>query len=71
MLDKRHLTSRLHVLTLLNPQLLYNNVRTCSRGFMGCFVNFLGDFWEEIVFLKGFVKIRGTKKIKNIMKFYN
>ena len=33
MLDKRHLTCQLHVLTLLNQQMLYGNVRTCSRGF--------------------------------------
>ena len=26
------LTCRLHVLTLFNQQMLYNNVRTCSRG---------------------------------------
>ena len=32
MLDKRHLTCRLHVLILLNQQMLYNNVRTCSRA---------------------------------------
>ena len=32
MLVKHHLTCRLHVLTLLNQQMLYNNVRTCSRG---------------------------------------
>ena len=30
MLDKRHLTCRLHALTLLDQQMLYNNVRTCS-----------------------------------------
>ena len=33
MLNKRHLTYRFHVLTLLNQQVLYNSVRTCSQGF--------------------------------------
>ena len=32
MLDKRHLTCRLNNLTLLDQQMLYNNVRTCSWG---------------------------------------
>ena len=32
MLDKRNLTCRLHVLTLLDQQMLHNNVRTCSWG---------------------------------------
>ena len=32
MLEKRHLTCRLHVLTLLDQQMLYNIARSCSRG---------------------------------------
>ena len=41
---------------------------------MGCVVNFLvffGYVWKEIVefFLKGFVKFRGIRNIKDFMKF--
>ena len=39
---------------------------------MGCFVNFwviLEYFWEKIVFLKGFVKLREIRNIENLMKF--
>ena len=32
---------RLHVLTLLDQQMLYNNVRTCSRGFIDRMKDFL------------------------------
>ena len=35
MLVKHHLTWRLHVVTLLIQQMLYNNVRTYSQGFKG------------------------------------
>ena len=38
----------------------------------GCFVNFwviFGYIWEEIVFLKGFVKFRGIRDIEDLMKF--
>ena len=35
-----------------------------------CFVNFLvifGDVWEEIVFLKGLVKFKEIRNIKDLM----
>ena len=35
MLNKRHQTCMLHVLTLLIQQMFYNNVWACSRGFKG------------------------------------
>ena len=34
MLVKHQLTCRRHVLTLLNQRTLYNDVKTCSRGFI-------------------------------------
>ena len=44
-----------------------------SRSYVaGCFVNFwviFGYVWEEIVFLKGFVKFREIRNIKDLMKF--
>ena len=44
-----------------------------SRSYVvGFFVNFgvfFGYVWDEIVFLKGFVKFREIKNIKNFMKF--
>ena len=44
-----------------------------SRSYVvGCFVNFwviFGYFWEEIVFLKGFVKFREIRNIEDLMKF--
>ena len=39
---------------------------------MRCFVNFwviLGYVWEEIGFLKGFVKFKEIKNIEDFMKF--
>ena len=39
---------------------------------VGCFVNFwviFGYVWEEIVFLKGFVKFREIRNIIDLMKF--
>ena len=44
-----------------------------SRSYVvRCFVNFWVNFgyvWEEIVFLKGFVKFREIRNIENLMKF--
>ena len=41
---------------------------------LGCFVNFLVIFeyiWVEIVFLKGLVRFREIRKIKDLMKLKN
>ena len=44
-----------------------------SRSYVvGCFVNFwviFGYVWEEIVFLKGFVKFREIRNIEDLIKF--
>ena len=44
-----------------------------SRSYVvGCFVNFwviFGYVWEEIVFLKGFVRFREIRNIEDLMKF--
>ena len=33
------------------------------------FCKFFGDFWVEIVFLKGLEKFREIRKIEDLMKF--
>ena len=41
---------------------------------MGYFVNFLvifGYIWEEIIVLKGLVKVRKIENIEDLMKVYN
>ena len=49
------------------------NILVISRSYVvGCFVNFwviFGYVWEEIVFLKGFVKFREIRNIEDLMKF--
>ena len=50
-----------------------NNPLPISQSYvLGCFVNFwvmFGYVWEEIVFLKGFLKFREMRNIENLMKF--
>ena len=39
---------------------------------MGCFVNFsviFGYVWEEIVFLKEFVKFKEIRNVEDLIKF--
>ena len=49
-----------------------NPLLISQSSVVGCFVNFLvifGYVWEEIVFLKGFVKFREKINTEDLMKF--
>ena len=62
MLDERHLTCQLHDLTLLDQQMLCNNVRTCSRG-----LRLYSDFLVAFLFYRPSFK----KKLKETGRFSN